>query len=176
MSYSQLRSVKYYLKLNCIWASVSPHFCFQFMVSHPMQDKFNVDKMIDISPHAPYGSKQARNAAKERAAQRYNLVFNGNERLHFDCDCSLRYLLLFYINDTVEMHRTRIIGTSKTKMQTLNLSKHLVNFGHAYIYVLPNIYISSKRLYYSVKIFNSFLSLLTSLPLFPTQPHLKRND
>ena len=53
------------------------------MVSHPMQDKFNVDKMIDISPHAPYGSKQARNAAKERAAQRYNLVLTGNERLHF---------------------------------------------------------------------------------------------
>ena len=26
--------------------------------------------MIDIQPHAPYGSKQARRAAKERAAQR----------------------------------------------------------------------------------------------------------
>ena len=42
------------------------------------------------------------------------------------------------------MHRTRIIGTSKTKMQTLNLSKHLVNFGLTF--VLPTIYICSKRL------------------------------
>ena len=45
------------------------------MVSHPLQDRFNEDKMIDISPHAPYGSKQARNAAKERAAQRYVSVY-----------------------------------------------------------------------------------------------------
>ena len=46
---------------------------FQFMVSHPLHEKFNVDKLIDVAPHAPYGSKQARKAAKERAAQRYVL-------------------------------------------------------------------------------------------------------
>lgn len=43
----------------------------QFMITHPLHEKYTADKMIDIAPHPPHGSKQARRAAKERAAQRY---------------------------------------------------------------------------------------------------------
>ncbi len=36
------------------------------------EEKKNVkDEVIDIKPHAPYGTKAARKAAKERAAERY---------------------------------------------------------------------------------------------------------
>lgn len=42
----------------------------QFIVTHPLHDAHKEDKKIDIKPHPPYGSKQARKDAKERAAQR----------------------------------------------------------------------------------------------------------
>ena len=42
----------------------------KFTLSHPLNEKFNVDQMIDVAPHAPFGSKKARRAAKERAAER----------------------------------------------------------------------------------------------------------
>ena len=42
----------------------------QFMVTHPLHNKSQEDRMIDVKPHLPYGSKQARRVAKERAAVR----------------------------------------------------------------------------------------------------------
>ncbi|XP_038049942.1 glutamate-rich protein 6-like isoform X2 [Patiria miniata] len=42
----------------------------EFTLTHSPEDKYPVDELIDIQPHAPYGSKQARRAAKERAAAR----------------------------------------------------------------------------------------------------------
>ncbi|ELU05520.1 hypothetical protein CAPTEDRAFT_229051, partial [Capitella teleta] len=45
----------------------------QFIITHPLHDaeeKKKRDEQIDIKPHPPYGSKQARKDAKERAAQR----------------------------------------------------------------------------------------------------------
>ncbi|XP_071798226.1 uncharacterized protein [Asterias amurensis] len=42
----------------------------EFTLTHSPEESYSVDEMIDIQPHAPYGSKQARRAAKERAAQR----------------------------------------------------------------------------------------------------------
>ena len=42
-----------------------------FMISHPLHEQHQADKKIDVKPHPPYGSKQARRMAKERAAQRY---------------------------------------------------------------------------------------------------------
>ena len=43
----------------------------QYMVKHPLNAEAQEDKLINVKPHLPYGSKQARKAAKERAAQRY---------------------------------------------------------------------------------------------------------
>ena len=31
-----------------------------FMVQHPIQAEHTADKMIDVKPHPPYGSKQVR--------------------------------------------------------------------------------------------------------------------
>ena len=42
----------------------------EFTLTHGPEATYPVDELIDIQPHAPYGSKQARRAAKERAAQR----------------------------------------------------------------------------------------------------------
>ncbi|XP_006823416.1 uncharacterized protein LOC100378540 [Saccoglossus kowalevskii] len=42
----------------------------EFTIQNGPEASFPVDEKIDISPHPPYGSKQARRAAKERAAQR----------------------------------------------------------------------------------------------------------
>ncbi|XP_064638839.1 uncharacterized protein LOC135494629 isoform X2 [Lineus longissimus] len=41
-----------------------------FTLTHPLNDQLKEDKEIDIAPHPPHGSKLARRAAKERAAQR----------------------------------------------------------------------------------------------------------
>ncbi|XP_071949533.1 glutamate-rich protein 6-like [Antedon mediterranea] len=41
----------------------------EFTITHSPSAEFSVD-LIDVAPHAPFGSKQARRAAKERAAQR----------------------------------------------------------------------------------------------------------
>ena len=46
------------------------HEFVQFTLTHPIRDQQNETKMIDVKPHAHHGSKQARKAAKERAAQR----------------------------------------------------------------------------------------------------------
>ena len=43
-----------------------------YVVKTPLLEEKD-KKMIDIKPHAPFGSKQARRAAKERAAQRYTM-------------------------------------------------------------------------------------------------------
>ncbi|XP_071508726.1 uncharacterized protein [Diadema antillarum] len=47
---------------------------YQELVEYTMENtplsQHPSDEMIDIAPHAPYGSKQARRAAKERAAER----------------------------------------------------------------------------------------------------------
>ena len=45
------------------------HFLQYLLTNKPPEAEEN--KLIDISPHPPYGSKQARRAAKERAAQRF---------------------------------------------------------------------------------------------------------
>jgi hypothetical protein len=42
----------------------------QFAMAHPLSEQQKKDEKIDIKPHPPYGSKQARKDAKERAAQR----------------------------------------------------------------------------------------------------------
>jgi hypothetical protein len=42
----------------------------QFMVTHPLHTEAQEDKLIDVKPHLPYGSKQARRMAKEKAALR----------------------------------------------------------------------------------------------------------
>ena len=149
--------------LTLIWTSTCPGLCFQFMVSHPMQDKFNIDKMIDISPHAPYGSKQARNAAKERAAQRYSLALSRIERLHLWL--RLLYSLLFYINGTVEIIKYVPYEYKNGKCWRSTLDEHL-----GYVPVLPNV----ENLF--CLNLNSLLFFLTSLPLFLSYPHLKWND
>ncbi|XP_033124651.1 glutamate-rich protein 6-like isoform X2 [Anneissia japonica] len=46
------------------------HKFVEFTMTHSPDAQFPVEELIDISPHAPFGSKQARRAAKERAAQR----------------------------------------------------------------------------------------------------------
>ena len=49
----------------------------EFIVTHPLQEeKLNESKRISIKPHAAYGSKQARKASKERAAQRWGAWTN----------------------------------------------------------------------------------------------------
>ncbi|XP_041482634.1 uncharacterized protein LOC121429592 isoform X2 [Lytechinus variegatus] len=57
--------------------SQSELFCckdYQELVEYTMENtalsQYPSEELIDIAPHAPYGSKQARRAAKERAAQR----------------------------------------------------------------------------------------------------------
>jgi len=40
------------------------------LINHPAAQKPKSDGKISIAPHPPYGSKQARKVAKERAAQR----------------------------------------------------------------------------------------------------------
>ncbi|XP_030837443.1 uncharacterized protein LOC764814 isoform X2 [Strongylocentrotus purpuratus] len=57
--------------------SQSELFCckdYQDLVEYTIENtplsQYPSEEMIDVGPHAPYGSKQARRAAKERAAQR----------------------------------------------------------------------------------------------------------
>ena len=69
----------------------------QFMITHPLHEQYNADKMIDIAPHPPHGSKQARRAAKERAAQRYlytsisTLYFDKSFEIMFAYNCHIRF-------------------------------------------------------------------------------------
>ncbi|XP_070539413.1 uncharacterized protein [Ptychodera flava] len=46
------------------------HQFAEYTIRNGPEGSYPVDEKIDIAPHPPYGSKQARRAAKERAAQR----------------------------------------------------------------------------------------------------------
>ena len=65
------------LSMTSWHALLSQLYCckdYQELVEYTMENtplsQHPSDDLIDIAPHAPYGSKQARRAAKERAAQR----------------------------------------------------------------------------------------------------------
>lgn len=42
----------------------------EYTIENTPLSQYPSEELIDVGPHAPYGSKQARRAAKERAAQR----------------------------------------------------------------------------------------------------------
>ncbi|XP_070539412.1 uncharacterized protein [Ptychodera flava] len=67
---SQLFCCSEYEEFYELYCCEDYHQFAEYTIRNGPEGSYPVDEKIDIAPHPPYGSKQARRAAKERAAQR----------------------------------------------------------------------------------------------------------